>query len=418
MAAALLVVAVVDVVLLVHRAMLDVVSPYDEGYHLSYVQYAYEWAIPRVGDPMQRWSEEAYACYPTYPYGQVTGVPCGVDGDSALYPEGGTNTAAYWPPVYYFFTAQVVRLLMVVSDLDPLHAARLSSCLLWVAGSLLLTVMVARASGSAILGVAAGLLAASVPAAWAIGSYVTPHSTALLVGVGLLAALRWMVGPETRGRAALPIGIGLGVLAGLTLPHALAGVAAVSLALLLGSLHRRPRGRRIALFAVALGGANVLTYLGWTALVSARAVGPTAAQPSEPPEGLVNALISNWDLFLPRFLGEVAAATPLQVQASRAAAYMTLGFMGFWLLRGGMPTQRAVAMGTAAAAPLLAVVMALQFNFPVPTRYGASLLALMLYLLAVPGTPRWVRAAVGLLTTLVVAIAWTGVASYLVMPTS
>ena len=412
--AVLVIVAVVDLVLLLRRAALDVVSPYDEGYHISYLQYVYDGHVPRIGDPMGRWSEEAYSCNPTFPFGPVTVVPCGVDGESAQYPEAGTNTAGGWPPIYYFLAAQIVRILLAVTWVDPLHAARIASSLFWVTGCVILALLVVRASGSLVLGGSVGVLGTALPAAWAIGSYVTPHSTAMLVGVSLIAASRWIAGPRTRPLWAIPLAALMGVVIGLTLPQALVAVGASCVALVLLALHRRPRNRRIAVFALVLGAANLGTYLGWTRTASLRAIGEPAPQPTTPREDLLLAVRDNWDLVFPRFISDVQFAHPAQVQVSRLVAFMVVGAAGYWVLRKGMATQRAIALGLLVVAPLFSTAMAMEFDFAVPTRYGASILALVLFLFAVPNTARWVRGGVLVLASAMAYLAWIGVATYLV----
>ena len=413
MVAGLMVVAAVDLALLLRRAMMDVVSPYDEGYHLSHVEYAYNWSMPRLGDPMLRWSEEAYACFPTYPYGQVTAVPCGVDGESTLYPEAGTNTAASWPPVYYLFAAQVSRLVLAVTSLDPLHAARISSVVLWTLGCVLVAYLAMRVSGSPLLGVASGVLGAAWPAAWAIGSYVTPHSAVMVIGAGLVAASLWVAGHDTRPHWALAVALAMGVLIGLTLPHALVAVAAACIGLLFSAFHRRPWSRRIVAFSAVLGLSNSATYVAWSRAASAWAVGPTAPQPTNPPEGLLAALQDNWDLFLPRQLAEVAFLSPVQTQAAKASSYLVLALLGAWLLQRTLPIPRAVAFGLVLAAPLFPVIAALELDFPVPPRYGASILGMALFLVAFTRSPVWFRIFLLVLAGALAVVAWRSTGSYL-----
>ena len=155
-----------------HRASTDIISPYDEGYHLSYVQYVASGHLPHVGDPLNTWSREAFSCHPVYPYGVVTAVPCGEIAAPSAYPEGGTYIAGGWPPLFYAYAAIVVRVLGIVG-VDPLYAARAAACLLWAVGAAALVLVAARFGASLSSAAAAGLVAGVIPVATLLGAYVT-----------------------------------------------------------------------------------------------------------------------------------------------------------------------------------------------------------------------------------------------------
>ncbi len=109
-----IVVLVVVAIPLLIRTRESQIAPWDELYHLSYVQYVYEGSIPKPGDALNTWSREVFSCRPVYPFGVMTFVPCGEIGEPLNYPEGGTNTAGYWPPIYYGVVALLVRLQSLV----------------------------------------------------------------------------------------------------------------------------------------------------------------------------------------------------------------------------------------------------------------------------------------------------------------
>ena len=116
--------------------------------------------------------------------------------------------------------------------------------------------------------------------------------------------------------------------------------------------------------------------------------------------------------------GEVLTFGQLDAQSNQVAhllGYVLVGFLGYWLLVRRMPVQRAIAFGIAVAAPLAGAAMAVRFDYPVPTRYGASLLALVLFLLAVRRRPAWLSWVLIGLTTSLVFVTWEGTDSYLFM---
>lgn len=405
---------VFDLFLLVHRAFSADISPFDEGYHLSYVQYMHEWSLPRVGDPMGSWSEQMYACHPTYPFGQVTAIPCGVDGPSIDYPEGGRNTAAGWPPMYYFMVALIMRPLLALG-LEPFLAGRTSSALLWAVGCLVLAGVVIRVSGSRVLAASAGILGSTIPATWPLSSFVTPHSTAMLIGVSLLMLLIWAASTERPIWFVVLVAGALGAVIELTLPHAIVAIAAACMAavVLAWSLGRQ-RGR-LSSMAIALAASGAATYLSWERLVLARSSGSGPDQPAMPPEGWVAAVRDNWNLFWPRGLAEVQFLSGREAQFAVLISYASVALAGHWLLSSEATVQRGVAVGVVMATPVLASFVAYRFDFVLPTRYGASVFALLLFLLALNKPSLIVR---GVVLGLTAASAWLALASinsYLVL---
>lgn len=127
------------------------------------------------------------------------------------------------------------------------------------------------------------------------------------------------------------------------------------------------------------------------------------------------AVRDHWDLVFPRMLSEIQFMTAGQALAARLVAYAALCLVGYWLISSGMPLQRGIAIGLVVVSPLFGVAMALQLSFVVPTRYGASILALLLYLLALRNAGRGVKAAIVVLSSGLVLVAWNSVQTYLVV---
>lgn len=385
---------VVVLIVLLRRAYVADVSPFDEGLHLSYIQYAHGWAIPRTGDPMGSWGEQMYACRPTWPYGFLTTVPCGVDGPSSAYPDGGLNTAAGWPPLYYVATAQFMRPLLLLG-VEPMFAARTVSAFFWALGSAALAYLVIRLCGSRVLGASAGVLGGTLPATWAQGSYVTPHSTAMLVGVALVVLLLWSARTDRPVWVVGLVSAGGAVLAQLTLPHSIAAISVISVASVALAWSRPTQRLRLVTLSLTLFVAGVVTYWTWTKLVLLRLVADGPVHPSTPPEGLRAALRDNWSLFWPRGLAEVQGLSLLETQWTTLITYGTIALVGFWILSDAASEQRSVALGVVIGAPVASVSFALLLDFAVPFRYGASIYALVLVLLAMPSASRTIRIAVG-----------------------
>ena len=405
----------VDLILLLRRAFSSDISPFDEGYHLSYVQYMHDWAFPRQGDPMGSWSEQMYACNRTHPFGQVTAVPCGVDGPSIAYPEGGQNTAAGWPPLYFLITAQIIRPLMAVG-LEPVLAGRSASALIWVLGCVALSALVIATCGSHLLGMSAGILAAALPATWALSSYVTPHSTVMVVGVAALFLLLWCTRSERPvWQIAAAAGV-LGVLSGLTLPHAIVALGAVSVAAVVLAYSIAEQRTRLVALALALSGSSGAIYVLWIVIVELRAIGPRATQPVTPPEGLIPAIRDNWSLFWPRGLAEVQFLGGGDTQFAVLISYASIALVGYWLLSNEATMQRGVALGVLVAAPILSVAFAILLDFVVPFRYGASLYPLILFLLALESPSRTVRGVVVALSAVSAAVAFSSTRYFMLVP--
>lgn len=389
-------VLVVDLALLLRRAFSSDISPFDEGYHLSHIQYLHDWKLPRVGDPMSPWSEQMYACHPTYPFGQVTGIPCGVDGPSEGYPEGGQNTAAGWPPLYYLVAAQLMRPLLAVG-LEPVYAARSVSAVLWALGCVCVASLIISVGSHRVLALSAGIIGAAMPAAWTLGSFVTPHSSAMLVGSLILTLFLWSVSlPRSLPLVAMA-SVVVGVTAQGVLPHAIVAVAAVSLAALSLAWSHRVVRAQLLLMAGSLSVSALGTYLLWDRSVSIRTVTTVsngAAQPSTPPEGVWTAVRDNWALFWPRGLREAPFIMGIEPQVALILAYGSVALAGHWLLSREASPQRAIALGVVIGVPVTSAAFAYLLDFEVPTRYGASAYALLLFLLALRSTTRIVRGAV------------------------
>ena len=417
-----LAVFLVDMTVLVRRALTSDVSLWDEGYHLSYLQYAHGWHVPRPGEEMNTWARELYTCNPVPPFGGVSTIPCGGDGPDGLYPDNGRNSAAGWPPIYYFVVANLMRPLLAFG-VEPVTSGRLVSASIWAAGAALVAVLVL--SQAAQQGPRSECGRYRWPRADHVG-HVRFRDTSQYGHAGggsqrRVASLRVAapgdleVGGCRRGSCGFPLDSDD------------------------STFHRRSRngGLRWAdpcrqRGTQADSSRRLLPPVGSQRLVGvprvgearqARSLGSFLNQPSYPYEGVKAAVRDNWDNFWPRGIerfwppgstdfGSFFAAEDLIW--STLLMYGSIALVGYWLIGGSKTLQNALALSAVTVVPVFAVAFALLLDFPVPPRYGASALAGIVFLLAVPNSTRplkWVVAAVAAGTWVV---AWLSCDHFLV----
>lgn len=382
-------VGLVVLVLQVLRTRTGLISPYDEGYHLSYVQYVASGHLPRNGDPLNTWSRDAFACHQVFPYGQVTQVPCGDVAAPKFYPEGGTNTAAGWPPLYYVWAALVARIAMLFGA-EPLTGARLASALLWTAGSVLLVLLVRHFGGRLAAAAAVGLLSVAIPVSSQLGAFVTPYSAQLLLSVALTWVALDLVATERLTLRRLLVAAGVSLTATLTVPHALVAVFVVALTVVLAQPLRRQTLARLSTGA-AIGVVGVVGFLAWQQLVNIRSTpfgsgvnleGRTVVAPRTPLPP-VDTLLSQWAQFWPNPVsGDALGYLVPETYLATIAVIMVVAGVGAAVLAPGVPwSTTALALALLVAAPVTAWAAATYFDYAVPLRYGSSTIGISLAIL-------------------------------------
>jgi hypothetical protein len=324
--------------------------------------------------------------------------------DPATYQEKGYNTAAANTPLYYTATRGLAELVQEATPADDLvTAARLVGGV-WLGLGIALMYVVGRRRGvgRAPL-VVVGLLLAAAPGLQFPSGTITPDAWGLLVGAVLLLAVTWWEERPTTSRAAVLVLVA--VLVSLVKLTNLVGVAAVAFYMIL----RRGRddanepdrfdardggdapgpGRWIAT-GLATGGVAVLAAGAWMAVVGSRPqMDPddlpdmvTRFQvPAFPWMGLLdNALVLLQPLAAPVPVGTLTYSTLATSLASLALISGTVAAAVF-LPR---PTRAtALARGVLLAAVLGALALVVmgyatsRSYFPLPPRYGLSLVAPM-----------------------------------------
>ncbi len=403
----------ISTVLSFSRSDMHFTSQWDEMYHLSYVQYASQGVVPAWGYPMNDWGKTAFSCYPVSVIGITTPVPCDEIGPGSSYPTGGTNTAALWPPVYYFITAFLmvpIKLFFGISD--NLFAARYATGLIWAAGTAFLSLIVRVKSKSFLLGLTFALLATSLSLFGQSASYVSPHSTVpFLLALGIFVAFRlekqferlsqdWSsLDPWSRllavVRGSWPVGL-FGSLLAMTVPHTFPILIALGVYVFVGVLFRnRQSVSKIigfgALTALALGAAAGLFLIayriwGWQSTIRIVPfpddVNPASADVtalSAYPD-LIQQLIALWWDFWPLGLSnpwlQGAAAIFIEnlwvffLAALILTALATLG-VGHWLFR--------ISLGLVVTAPIASNLAFSTLQFAIPERYGLAMVLLGLF---------------------------------------
>jgi hypothetical protein len=187
--AALVVVLGALLVSAAHVRYYSELSPVDELQHIDYLYKAPD--VVRNGEKVgqEAMQEEACRTLPNYP-----APPCSETAtyDPDDFQEKGTNTAAIYTPLYYTLTKAVALPVQWVTGMDSLvTAARLVGGL-WLAGGLVMTLLVARRLGAPAYPTAGLLLAAAAtPNVLLPSATITPDAAALLAGAALVWSVLW-----------------------------------------------------------------------------------------------------------------------------------------------------------------------------------------------------------------------------------
>ena len=175
---------------------------------------------------MGSWSRQAFSCHPVYPFGIVTSVPCGENGPANAYPEGGGNTAAFWPPGYYFVAGLWVK-VMSWTNVEPLALVRSFNAVIWALGCAAIAGATAALGARPLRALSVGLVLASLPLAAYHASFVGPHATQPLITALLILAWANMARAVPGKGRLVPVSIWLGSVAvmAITIPHMVALLA-------------------------------------------------------------------------------------------------------------------------------------------------------------------------------------------------
>ena len=377
-------------------------SQYDEAQHVDYVYYLLRGEIPKSGDRWLPPTTYAVACRnidSPWPY-----PPCDSSAHNGQMPNYGLTTGFIATPLYYVSVAgSALASGDLLPQIDEISAMRMTNGLWLAAGLILLWVLWRdlRVPPLVRAGLSIGLIAS--PILLLTQSTVTNDGTALAAGAAvLLTTLRWEAG---RCRMWVPLSVALVAL--LLKTTNLAVVLVACAFILVRSLQqaegvRRRRWRELftthnTVFVAGCAVATIVVGLGWSVLQGSRA--------TLDPLGIPQNMIMAKDQFDPSWLasGLLAVIAPLEPEWLQAAMAGVIGswvahLTGFALLGlavlGASRSEagsivRALSIATALVAltfgPLLTLVTfaSLHIWFPIPARYGLSLVPAMV---AIAGT--------------------------------
>ena len=366
-------------------------SPIDELQHIDSLYKAPAAPAPgdRVGQEAMRQQDCRGVDAPGFEPGKCRALG---SFDPATFQEKGYNTAAANTPIYYTATRGLAEVIEAATPADDLVTAGRLAGGVWLALGIVLTYLVGRRRGvgRAPL-VVVGVLLASAPGLQFTGGTITPDAWALLVGAVLLLAVTWWEERPTTGRAALLVLVAV-VVALVKLTN-LVGVAAIAFYVLLGHSREDVEGPgpvRRAVTGLATGGVAVLAAGAWLVVVSSRPQMDPADLPDMvtrfqaaafPWVGLLdNSLVLIQPLAAPVPVGTL---TYVSLATSLVSLMLISGTVAAAVFDVAPARSVALARAVLLAAVLGAialVAMGYVFSssyFPLPPRYGMSLLAPM-----------------------------------------
>jgi len=395
-------------------------SPVDEWVYVDYLFKLPVQGLVHEGEKIGKEALVIMSCDGVKPYGPM-GPECGSSiADLSSFPYEGVTSADAYTPAYFAVTRVVGDAVHAVTGISQLSSWRVTGALWLGLASVLLYLLLRqwRIKRPVILGLGLAMIAS--PFAWWTYTYVSTDAPSLAFGILILLT-------------AVKIGRGqwsgwwLAVFSTVAVLFKVTNVLAVCLAALYllilwllerketqwaGWKTRRPHQKNrsslgLVFFAVLALGASVTAQLAWLAYRSSEAVGVPVDQaigiPLTPGE-----LVSQVATFLPGTI-----VSNVNVTGSTDLAYAIPGFVvapltwicvagvlgAFWTLprRSKLaPIVVSVTMAALLFAPMLAIMIHLTTGnyFPLPPRYGASILGSFLLLAGLTIRNRW---AVGLL---------------------
>jgi hypothetical protein len=373
------------------------ISLWDEMYHLSYVQYAFSGRIPVPLDAMGSWSRYVFSCVEVYPNGFVTALKCGQILPLEAFPEAGRNSSAHWTPVYYFFTALLMKpILWILSEVnfhpgDFWLAARIGTSVLWSIGCTSVFVVTRKVFRTTTGAISVSLLLCSLPFVFYNGSFVTPYSLApVVVGIQLATAHILVSRVDTYSKTLKAIALSATTFSVWALPQSITVILILSFAIVIyefldGSEHVPDKWMstshvlhkfRSALALLAVGLLGYVSYSRWTLFQQSRSL-PQPVLPEGAFTQLKDNTFSNLDSFQffffyawPKsiFKWEFLDFNEMIIGITWAVI-ATLGIFSALFQKNQSRFVRFIAIAFIAAAPFVGLTYDLILPFGPPMRY-------------------------------------------------
>ena len=409
---------------IVHVPQHKTLSPIDEYQYVDYLAKVPTQGVVHRGEEAGLYARTQLGCRGLRLLAPSPDDRCSrtVAADDGRFPIDGKTSADIYSPAYFVIT-WVLAQPLTWFGVDLTDAGRFVGAL-WLAAAALLMFYALRrlriptwGSFGAVL-----LIVGSLPAYWS-NTYVSTDATALPAGA-LMLFLATLV--DVRGRGVLWFSLGAAFVTLLKVQNLAAVAAAVIFLVLRAAIpayrERAARWSWIGAFfrdrrtiAAIVGLASAFAIqLVWLAVRSAIAVGPAPALDAPPPPLGLTQLISQAG----SFLGGAAAGvgdtgTVLRGQGLVIQLVTTwlaiAGVVGLLIVSRWGRRKAALALATFIAvvlsAPLLTIVTQLSlgtYPFPLPSRYGISLLPFSLACAALLFPKR--RVPLGILTGLGVVV--------------
>lgn len=382
---------------LIHVPQHVAISPIDEFVYIDYLAKVPSQGVVVRGEETGAFAREFFACHGVLHYFEPNRALCesGSFENDSQFPFDGKTSADLYSPLYFYVTWVVAQPLRL-AGVDLVDAGRMSGTL-WLAGALVLFYAATRRFGvDRRLGLGIGLLlAGSLPAYWS-QTYISTDATALFAGsLVLFLGLNYL-----RGRGhwwVLPAAAAVVTL--LKLQNMMPVMCIALLFFILAAReivgnhesNRRDMAaffrHRLVLTALATIGAALLVQVAWTVIRAVMAVGPAPDQLVAQPLG-ARALVSEMIKFLPGSMegatdaaylgigGTVIAGIGVSLVAAGVIGVAATGkreLVGTWLAVAAL-----IVAAVAGPALALANLAVSGFYFPLPARYGMSLIPIFL----------------------------------------
>ena len=370
-------------------------SPIDEWVYLDYLEKLPVTGPPQGGEAIGQRSLDRMACDGVFPYGRM-GPKCHGDySDLSQFPQSGITSADPYTPLYFAITWVIAKPIQFVTGASDLLSWRFTGTLWLIASILVLYTMLRRWNASQGAAFGLSLVFIGTPYAWWTYSYVNTDVPSFLMGLLiLLFADRFVKGQSTGWLV-----VGLALIAMAFKVTNILGIALGAIYIVLYSLNQYLSQRNIdakqelkklyrnltcAVLSVVLPLVGEYSWLKWH---NSQSVGGGSTQGVSTSLD-IQELVIQMTNFLP---GTIRSNVNI---AGGGEGYAIPGFVftplswiciagvvsAFWSLKKNDklgPLVNSVAIASVFGAPALALAITVMVGsyFPIPPRYGASILA-------------------------------------------